>query len=79
MLLAGQGEIHLKVAIEKLLSKYGLKLSTQPPRVPYQARPSANPRCARGRHKRQSGGHGQFGDVVLEIAPAAARHGLCLP
>ncbi|HEX4106423.1 MAG TPA: elongation factor G, partial [Rhizomicrobium sp.] len=68
MLLAGQGEIHLKVATEKLLSKYGLKLSTKPPRVPYREtiRKSA---MVRGRHKRQSGGHGQFGDVVLEIAP----------
>ena len=69
MLLAGQGEIHLKVAVEKLASKYGLKLSTRPPRVPYHEtiRKGA---LSRGRHKRQSGGHGQFGDVMLEIAPA---------
>jgi elongation factor G len=68
MVLAGQGEIHLKVAIERLQSKYGLKLSTRPPRVPYREtiRKSAS---VRGRHKRQSGGHGQYGDVVLEIAP----------
>jgi elongation factor G len=68
MVLAGQGEIHLKVAIEKLLSKYGLKLSTRAPAVPYKEtiRKSAT---ARGRHKRQTGGHGQFGDVVLEIRP----------
>jgi elongation factor G len=68
MLLAGQGEIHLKVAIEKLLSKYGLKLSTKPPRVPYRETIRKST-MVRGRHKRQSGGHGQFGDVVLEIAP----------
>ncbi len=68
MVLAGQGEIHLKVAMEKLLSKFGLKLSTRPAAVPYKEtiRKSAT---ARGRHKRQSGGHGQFGDVVLEIRP----------
>ncbi len=68
MVLAGEGEIHLKVAIEKLQSKYGLKLSTKAPQVPYKEtiRKSAT---ARGRHKRQTGGHGQFGDVVLEIAP----------
>jgi len=68
MVLAGQGEIHLKVAIERLLSKYGLKLSTRAPAVPYKEtiRKSAT---ARGRHKRQTGGHGQFGDVVLEIRP----------
>ena len=59
MVLAGQGEIHLKVAIEKLQSKYGLKLLTKPPRVPYREtiRKSAS---SRGRHKRQSGGHGQY-------------------
>ena len=68
MVLAGQGEIHLKVAIETLQSKYGLALVTRVPRVPYREtiRKSAS---VRGRHKRQSGGHGQFGDVVLEIAP----------
>jgi elongation factor G len=68
MLLAGQGEIHLKVATEKLMSKYGLKLATRPPRVPYREtiRKSTT---VRGRHKRQSGGHGQYGDVVLEIQP----------
>jgi elongation factor G len=68
MVLAGQGEIHLKVAVEKLLSKYGLKLNTRPARVPYKEtiRRSVT---QRGRHKRQSGGHGQFGDVVVEIKP----------
>ncbi|MGB8365630.1 MAG: elongation factor G [Rhizomicrobium sp.] len=68
MSLAGQGEIHLKVAVEKLESKYGLKLHTHLPRVPYKEtiRKKIN---QRGRHKRQTGGHGQFGDVVIEIAP----------
>ena len=68
MVLSGQGEIHLKVAIEKLESKYGLKLVTASPRVPYREtiRKSAT---AHGRHKRQSGGHGQFGDVMLAISP----------
>ncbi|MDE1986927.1 MAG: elongation factor G [Alphaproteobacteria bacterium] len=68
MALAGQGEIHLKVAVEKLMSKYGLKLNTRPASVPYKEtiRRSVT---QRGRHKRQSGGHGQFGDVVIEIKP----------
>ncbi len=68
MVLAGQGEIHLKVAVEILQSRYGLALNTRPARVPYREtiRKSTS---VRGRHKRQSGGHGQFGDVVLEIAP----------
>jgi elongation factor G len=68
MILAGQGEIHLKVAVEKMQSRYGLALTVSAPRVPYREtiRKAAT---ARGRHKRQSGGHGQFGDVVLEIGP----------
>jgi len=70
MILAGQGEIHLKVAVEKLQSRYGLTLTTRAPRVPYREtiRKAA---ASRGRHKRQSGGHGQFGDVLLEIGPAS--------
>jgi len=68
MTLAGQGEIHLKVAVEKLASKYGLKLNTNPPRVPYKETIRKGI-AQRGRHKRQSGGHGQFGDVMIEIRP----------
>ena len=68
MSLAGQGEIHLKVAVEKLESKYGLKLRTHLPRVPYKET-IRKQISQRGRHKRQTGGHGQFGDVVIEITP----------
>ncbi|MGQ0741923.1 MAG: elongation factor G [Alphaproteobacteria bacterium] len=68
MALWGQGEIHLKVAVEKLASKYGLKLDTHRPQVPYKET-VRKPTKQRGRHKRQTGGHGQFGDVVLEIKP----------
>lgn len=68
MSLAGQGEMHLRVAIDKLESKYGLKLATQPPRVPYKET-IRKPAKQHGRHKRQSGGHGQFGDVHIEIKP----------
>ena len=68
MTLLGQGEIHLKVAVEKLQSKYGLKIVTHPPKTPYKEtiRKAAK---QHGRHKRQSGGHGQFGDVHIEIKP----------
>ena len=68
MVLLGQGEIHLKVAVEKLASKYGLKLDTHRPQVPYKETIKKST-TQRGRHKRQSGGHGQFGDVVIEIKP----------
>ncbi|MBL6852640.1 MAG: elongation factor G [Alphaproteobacteria bacterium] len=68
MALLGQGEIHLKVAVEKLQSKYGLKLNCHPPRMPYKETIRKGV-AQHGRHKRQSGGHGQFGDVHLEIRP----------
>jgi elongation factor G len=68
LVLRGQGEIHLAVALARLASRYGLKLATEPTQIPYREtiRQTAK---VRGRHKRQSGGHGQFGDAVLEIAP----------
>src|SRR5438067_1676633 len=68
MSLAGQGEIHLKVSAEKLASKYGLKISTHHPKIPYKET-IRKPGKQHGRHKRQSGGHGQFGDVHIEIKP----------
>ncbi len=66
MALEGQGEIHLKVAVERLQSKYGLKLNTHRPSVPYKETIKKGV-TQHGRHKRQSGGHGQFGDVIIDI------------
>ena len=68
MILAGQGEVHLKLAVDKLQNRFGLALTTKPARVPYRETIRKGV-TVRGRHKRQSGGHGQFGDCVLEIAP----------
>jgi elongation factor G len=68
MALLGQGEMHLRVAVDRLASKYGLKLDTHRPQVPYKET-IKKATTQRGRHKRQTGGHGQFGDVVLEIKP----------
>jgi elongation factor G len=68
MLLWGQGDIHLKIAFDRLKSKYGLDVVTRVPKVPYKEA-IRKPITQRGRHKRQTGGHGQFGDVVLEIKP----------
>ncbi len=67
-LVEGQGEMHLRVALERLTSKYGIAVRTHDPAVPYKEtiRGAVN---VRGRHKKQSGGHGQFGDVVLDIKP----------
>ncbi len=68
MLLLGQGEMHLRVSTERLQRKYGVAVERQARLIPYKEtiRNSAE---VRGRHKKQSGGHGQFGDVVIEIAP----------
>ena len=68
MVLWGQGDMHLRVALEKLTSKYGIDASTRPRSIPYKEtiRKSTE---VRGRHKKQSGGHGQFGDVVVTIKP----------
>jgi len=68
MTLSGQGEIHLRVAVDKLANHYGLKLNTFKASVPYKET-IRKATTVRGRHKRQSGGHGQFGDCVLEIKP----------
>ncbi len=67
-LLGGQGEMHLRVAVERLTSRFGLRLETRRALVPYRETIRATV-TKRGRHKKQSGGHGQFGDVVLEVKP----------
>ncbi|MGE0062004.1 MAG: elongation factor G [Xanthobacteraceae bacterium] len=64
----GQGEMHLRVAGERLSERYGVGAVTHPPTVGYRET-IRKPVTQRGRHKKQSGGHGQFGDVVLEIKP----------
>ena len=68
MLLLGQGEMHLRVSIERLQRKYGVAVERQARLVPYKETIRAGTQV-RGRHKKQSGGHGQFGDVVLDIQP----------
>jgi elongation factor G len=66
--IEGQGEMHLRVALERLTGKYGVAVTTHEPTVPYKETIRGST-TVRGRHKKQSGGHGQFGDVVLEIRP----------
>nr|WP_321460270.1 elongation factor G [uncultured Cohaesibacter sp.] len=67
-ILRGQGEMHLRVALERLEGKYSINIDSHVPAIPYKEtiRKGAS---VRGRHKKQSGGHGQFGDVVIEIKP----------
>ncbi len=67
-LLWGQGEIHLKTALERLKNRFGLEVAVEQPQVPYKES-IRKPVAQHGRFKHQSGGHGAFGDVHLEIKP----------
>jgi elongation factor G len=64
----GQGEMHLRVATERLADRFGIAIERRQPTVGYRET-IKKPIQQRGRHKKQSGGHGQFGDVVLDIKP----------
>jgi elongation factor G len=68
VLLSGMGESHIQITIEAIKRKYGVDLEVREPRISYRETIRKKAR-ANGRHKRQSGGHGQFGDVWLEIEP----------
>ncbi|WP_414752699.1 elongation factor G [Anabaena sp. CCY 9910] len=69
VILWGQGEIHLQVALDRLRRKYNLPMSTHLPQVPYKETIRKPVTSVHGRYKHQSGGHGQFGDVFLDIKP----------
>lgn len=69
VILWGQGEVHLQVSLDRLRRKYNLPMMTHIPHVPYRETIRKCNTKAHGRYKHQSGGHGQFGDVYLDIQP----------
>ena len=68
VIMWGQGEMHLRVATERLADRFSVPIVTRKPTVGYRETIKKGI-VQRGRHKKQSGGHGQFGDVVLDIKP----------
>ena len=68
LLLSGQGQLHIEVTVAKLKRRFGVEVLLKPPRIPYRETITA-PVEAHGRHKKQTGGHGQFGDCKVKFEP----------
>lgn len=72
--MRGMGELHMRMALERMLERYNVEVTTRPPRIAYR---ETITRAAEGhyRHKKQTGGAGQFGEVFLRIRPKARGKG----
>ncbi|MCC6139804.1 MAG: elongation factor G [Nitrospira sp.] len=74
MVLSGMGQLHLDLALEKLRRKFGAEVTLHTPKVPYRETIKTASQ-AQGKYKKQTGGHGQYGDCWLEISPLARGEG----
>jgi elongation factor G len=68
LLLSGQGQLHIEVTVAKLKRRFGVDVNLKPPRIPYRETIKGATE-AHGRHKKQTGGHGQFGDCKIKVEP----------
>jgi elongation factor G len=68
--VSGTGQLHIEVAVERLKRKFGVEVELKAPKVPYKETIKGSAK-AQGKHKKQTGGHGQYGDAWLELSPLA--------
>lgn len=70
-LLLGMGEMHLDITLERLQRKFGVEVSQSSPKVPYRETIRIPVKRVEGKHKKQTGGHGQYGHVFIDVEPLA--------
>ena len=75
LLVSGLGDQHITVNRERMADKFGVETAVEPPKVPYRETIRRRVQSVQGRHKKQSGGRGQFGDVTINMAPLARGEG----